>query len=429
MARTCPQCGHTNIDEARFCEGCGGKMGEDTPSPAPAEPPAAGSNAPPIDPFATGAWTSAGPLMANAGADKPSPTPPPHPAPAPAPPPMAIPPPPPPALQAPPPPSMAPPPPPMAAPPSMAPPPPMAPPPSMAPPPGNYGAPPPPMASAPPSMAPPPGNYGAPPPPPQQAPPNYGAPPPVAGPPPNYGAPPSGPGAPPPNYGAPPPPQGGYNAPPPQGGGGYGGSSRGPQILNSPRCVRPNNDWVKEGFETLKADFGGWYMLFLPMIVVAIVVNIIAAVTGGLGGILALIMGPVQIATAAAMLRKLRGGGNTDFGGIIALSTKDYLVPGLIFGLIAMVASMCSFGIMGLVGVPLIGMAGYRLTENGGDYMGALKEAWGIYQTDMGSWCIFGLFCFGAILVGMIACGVGVIVAMPVVALACATAYRANYEA
>lgn len=71
------------------------------------------------------------------------------------------------------------------------------------PPPPGYGAPPPP----------PPG-YSTPPPP---APPGYGPPPGYGGPPPTYGGPPPNYGAPPPGYAAPPPgypPQGGYGGPP-----------------------------------------------------------------------------------------------------------------------------------------------------------------------------------------------------------------------
>jgi uncharacterized membrane protein len=90
------------------------------------------------------------------------------------------------------------------------------------PPPPGYGTPPPPgYGGQPPAAGPPPG-YGAPPPPPPSygapppPPPGYGAPPPSYGaPPPSYGAPPPSYGAPPPGYGAPPP---GYGAPPP----GYG---------------------------------------------------------------------------------------------------------------------------------------------------------------------------------------------------------------
>ena len=184
----------------------------------------------------------------------------------------------------------------------------------------------------------------------------------------------------------------------------------------------------------VKADPGGWIMLLVPliisMIVLVIVVGIlqlIPIIGQLLGMVLGLVISPVVFATAAAFLQKARTGQAPDMMTILK-SAPNYLLPSILHGLVIGAVIMLTCSLAAWVIMPLAQISMYRIVDRDANFLDAIKEAWAIYQADMGGYCVLGLFCVGAYILGFIACGVGVLAAIPVIFIANTFAYRANYE-
>ncbi|MGD1173903.1 hypothetical protein ACKUVQ_11535 [Mycobacterium seoulense] len=292
----------------------------------------------------------------------------------------------------------------------------------------------------PPGYPPPPGatppNYGAPPP-------NYGAPPPnYGGTPPGYGAPPPGYGAPPPGYGAPPP---GYGAPPPGYGQppGYGAPSKPPII------VLDGFNWAWNTF-TRNA-----VALIVPTLVYGLLIGVATALialsqnigatgttsddydvtfttnlTGPGYGLLAL--GYLIAYAVSAFAQSAFLSGCLDLADGRAVTIGSFFRPrnlGMVFLAVLIVEVLTSIAsalcfVPGLVlGIFTQFTAAFVIDRSESAIKG-FTSSFSLAGSNFVNALLVWLIAFASILVGFLLCGVGLLVAVPLVALLIIYAYR-----
>ncbi|BDX30672.1 hypothetical protein TUM20985_12190 [Mycobacterium antarcticum] len=322
---------------------------------------------------------------------------------------------------------------------------------------GDY--PPPPQGGYSPPPPPPQGGYGAPPPPPQGG---YGAPPPQGG----YPPPPQG------GYGAP-PPQGGYGAPPPQGGyyppqGGYPPPQPGyPQQGGYPQAGGPGFGGGRE-VNIGEAFSWAWNKftknagaLIVPTLVYAIIVGVVYGIFYGIA--IAIAPDPVSSydsydsgfsysfssGLGAASLAVIFLGSLVTFVVVGAISSAYYaglldiangqpvtigsffkprnvgsvLVASLIIGILTSIGqALCV--IPGLLVSLFTLFALVSIVDRNLPPIDALKASFELVKSNfvqvLLAWLIIGVI----VTVGALACGIGLIVALPVAALFLVHTYR-----
>ncbi|WP_037142367.1 membrane protein [Rhodococcoides fascians] len=296
-------------------------------------------------------------------------------------------------------------------------------------PPGNY--PPPPGNYPPPpgNYPPPPGNYPPPPgsypPPPGNYPPPSGAYPPPPG---NYPPPPGSYPPPPGNY---PPPPGNYPPSPGYGGQGYGGHGVGlPPTLNV-------GDALSFGWNKFKDNAGVWIGIVVIAAVVQVILNLVFGRSGNSGDVSALfgiwsIIGTVVSAIVGYIINAafIRG----------ALHEVDGNKPAIgSFFQFANVASIIIasvlVAIMVLVGFVLLVIPGLVLTflswwtlqfviDRNEDAVAAIKSSFRAISSNAGQLFLLALAIIGINILGAIPCFLGLLVTIPISAIASTYAYR-----
>ncbi|MEO7993149.1 MAG: zinc ribbon domain-containing protein [bacterium] len=294
----------------------------------------------------------------------------------------------------------------------------------------------------------------APPPPSSELPSPYGAPPP----PPTYGPPPiEMPPALPPTYGS--------------GGGGYGGggggytSGVGGYTGGGGMHPRPANlGWFGQAWELVSADFGGWIgyfvimilIMFAAMIPLYVIMGLTQAGTmaalgssksnsaalglGALGaqmGVSSLLQiyvyfvsGVVSVGVASALLRKLRFGDPLDVGQTLQEGWSRIGVAALYAFVVGIIVScgsyLCLIPALWLASAQIMGI--FRLADGAPDFWSAFTDGLEIAKADPLGYILMILVTILIYILGACACGFGVLIAYPVIMVAWALAYRANFD-
>lgn len=189
------------------------------------------------------------------------------------------------------------------------------------------------------------------------------------------------------------------------------GSGRAPQSVN---IMGELGNWISKGFSEVFASIGGY-------IVWALAVGIVSGITFGI------LAGPLLAGSIKMIRRKLSGKGEVDIGAVFsdgfAVFLPSFLVVlivaipiiiiGAILNLIPILGTIVSV-VVGCAAGPMIMLGLYAVIEEKKDFMPAIMGAWEIFQKDMPGFLIFGIVAGIVSGIGSIACGVGVLVTMPV---------------
>jgi uncharacterized membrane protein len=309
---------------------------------------------------------------------------------------------------------------------------------SAPPPAGEYPPPPPPQGPPAGAGAPPAGGYPPPPPPgppqgPGYPPPPPGAPPAGGYPPPPPPGPPAG-GFPPPAGGyPPPPPPGGYGYPPPGGpaypAGGYGAA---------PAPTFSAGDAIGYGWNGFKNNIG-------PLAIIALVVLAANIVTGWLQrgsdsfvltGIMSLVSAFISLVISLGLIRAalaILDGERPEIGDL--LSTRDivpYIVASLLVAIVVGIGLLLCI-IPGLIAGFLLQFYGYAIIDKRvdaehmapqSDPIGAMRASYEITSRNVGNLIVLAILCILLNIVGALLCGIGLLVTLPVTAIAVAYAWR-----
>ena len=310
---------------------------------------------------------------------------------------------------------------------------------------------------------PPPGGY---PPPPENVPPPGGFPPPPQGgyPPPGNYPPPQGDYPPPPpgNYPPPPPPQGGYPPPPPQGGyppppppGGYAGPGGYPPPVGyggAPGFGAPAYSvgeavsWAWNKFSKNAAAILVPTLVF--GLVYAVVQGIIQLISGqfttttvddysasfsmGTGGILVSLLGSAVMLVVAAVVQSAYVGGMLDIANGQPVEIGSFFKPRNVANVV--IASVVS-GLIVFVGVLLCIVPGIIATimllfttvivlDRNTSGIDGVTSSFEIGKKNFGPMALTWLTTIGIAILGVLACGVGLLVAYPLISLITVYAYR-----
>lgn len=270
-------------------------------------------------------------------------------------------------------------------------------------------------------------NTASPPPPPGEVPP---PPPPGAG----YPPPPPPPGAgyppPPPGAGYPPPPPGAGYPPPP----GYY-----PPVVPAPaRAPFSATDAIGYGWQGFKANIGPLAIIGLVLLLASGISNWLSqgfdnrilGISGSLlSAFISLVIGLGLIRAALAIL----DGGRPSVEQLV--STKDvipYLIASLLVALIVTVGLFLCV-IPGLIAGFLLQFYGYAIIDKKADSVttapestpiGAIRASFEVVAANIGPLILLAVLCFLLNMVGALLCGVGLLVTLPVTAIAIAYAWR-----
>ncbi len=291
------------------------------------------------------------------------------------------------------------------------------------------------------------GQGGTPPPPPGANPPPGGYPPPPPG-----GSSPGGPAQPPGGYPPPPPPSGGYPPPPPSGGypppppsGGYppppppGGGAGWPGGGPAPygRPVFSATDAVSYGWNAFRANIG-------PLITIALVIFAVQVVVGWsqwifersafMSAVLSFVSLFVSLVISLGLIRAaliILDGRQPRVEDV--LSTKDllpYLAASLLVWITVGVGLVLCI-IPGLIAGFLLQFYGYAIVDGktGGptpqtDPIGAMRTSYNTVSQNVGDLILLAVLCIVLNIAGALLCGVGLLVSVPVTALAIAYGWR-----
>ncbi|GAA4816859.1 hypothetical protein ACFQ0K_08385 [Nocardioides caeni] len=264
-------------------------------------------------------------------------------------------------------------------------------------------------------------NYQPPTPPPPGGGGGYGAPPPAGPPGGGYGGPPQG---------------GGYGGPPPGGpyGGGYGGQPSAPYSIGNAF----NYGWTK-----FQANVGPIILAVLAIVLSVVVIYAImwfglfaAASSGGDGGfILALVFGALMMFVIWAVVYVIgagivRAALDITYGRQVEVGTifkfdniGQLLLAGLLVGIMTAVGTILCY-IPGLIVGFFTQFTLFFLIDKNMPAIEAIKASFAFVNKNLGS--LIGFYIAGAIaiFIGSLLCGIGALVAIPVVVIGAAYTYR-----
>jgi len=265
------------------------------------------------------------------------------------------------------------------------------------------------------------------------------------------GPPPAQPPAAPPPGGAPPPPPGGAAPPPPPAAG--GGYSAAPP----PGSDADGVEAFKWGWAKFTENIGGVIIAILAWLGAAIVFGIIGFVLiaivqgfftdsidtgfgtverynpGFIGTALVVAVGAVtwilvftvptyaiqKGALAVADGRELTTAEIFNFDNFV-----PFFITSLVVSIIIGILSLICFGILGIVGWFLMFFAPLHSTDTGASFMDSIKHSYETVTKNIGPMLIFVLLAWVAYFVGAILCGIGLLVAVPVVIFGTVYMYR-----
>ncbi len=282
---------------------------------------------------------------------------------------------------------------------------------------GGAVPPPPPSSEVPPAPAAPPGGYQPPPPPP-----GAGYPPPPPPPPPGGAYP-------------PPPPPGGTYPPPP----GYGPPGYGPPVSPAPqRAPFSATDAIGYGWKGFTANIGPLVLIGLVLFVASSLSSwlsrgfdswFLTVIGSVLGAFISLVIGLGMIRAALAIL----DGGRPSVEQLV--STKDigpYIIASLLVALVVTVGLFLCV-IPGLIAGFLLQFYGYAIIDRKTDSVttapessptGAMRASFEVVAANVGPLILLAVLCFVVNVAGALLCGVGLLVSLPVTAIAIAYAWR-----
>ncbi len=258
-------------------------------------------------------------------------------------------------------------------------------------------------------------------------PPSGEVPPPPPPPPPGAGYPPPPP--PPPGAGYPPPPGAAYPPPP-----GY----YPPVVATPPRAPFSATDAIGYGWKGFTANIGPLAIIGLVLILASGLSNWLSrgfdnqflSISGSLlSAFISLVIGLGLIRAALAILDGQRPSVEQ------LVSTKDvgpYLIASLVVALIVTVGLFLCV-IPGLIAGFLLQFYGYAIIDKKADSvttavqsspMGAIRASFEVVAGNIGPLILLAVLCFLLNMVGALLCGVGLLVTLPVTAIAIAYAWR-----
>ncbi|MFW0783125.1 hypothetical protein AAFP35_01270 [Gordonia sp. CPCC 206044] len=312
------------------------------------------------------------------------------------------------------------------------------PPSSPPPPPGGYPPPQGPGGYGPP-QTPPPGGYAPPPPPPGGYEPPQAPPPP----PPGAGYPPPGgyqsPPPPPPPSGeyAPPPPGGGYGGPPPGAygapQGGYGAPGYGAPGFGAPAAPQFSvGEAIGYAWNRYKANPLPWIILILVGVVVSGVISYLGQTLSDDGrnflilAIFSIISTVVGYIFQGAYIRGALdevSGTKADFGNFFRINFGPVIITALLVGI------GTSIGLILLIipGIVFAFLAYWALTfvvDRDEDPIQGIKSSFSVISQNFGELFLLALANVGLLILGVILCGIGLLVTMPLVVISSTYAYR-----
>lgn len=271
-------------------------------------------------------------------------------------------------------------------------------------------------------------------------------------PPPPPSPPPSdGPTAPPPpgdapGYGGsaypPPPPGGGYPPPPPGGGGDYGGYP--PPPPSDPGYAAPFSptDAIAYGWQRFMANAGQWIIAGLAIFAVSVIFGLMSFIAqpsldaGETNPFAGFSLGSLAVNLASTIVSYIvtafiyRGALDETEGRRFSLGDTIARVP---VGPVIITSLLISIGLtIGLVLCILPGIIFAFLTyfallfvvDQGQSPIDAITSSIKLVSANLGQALLLALLCFVIVLVGFCLCGLGLLVAYPVVSIATAYAYK-----
>ena len=228
----------------------------------------------------------------------------------------------------------------------------------------------------------------------------------------------------------PPPPPGGAYPPPP----GYG-----PPVSPAPqRAPFSATDALGYGWKGFTANLGPLVIIGLVLIVASALSNwlsqgfdswILTIIGSVLSAFISLVIGLGLIRAALAIL----DGGRPSVEQL--LSTKDigpYIIASLLVALIVIVGLVLCI-IPGLIAGFLLQFYGYAIIDRKADSVttapqstptGAIRASFEVVSANVGPLILLAVLCFLVNLAGAILCGIGLLVTLPVTAIAIAYAWR-----
>ncbi len=208
-----------------------------------------------------------------------------------------------------------------------------------------------------------------------------------------------------------------------------GASASGPGAIlapidgaETPRLVAAADPNLDVGYVFAKA-WGLFEPTFaLQALVYWLISGTIMAGTGGLG---VLVTGPLMLGMAACALRRVDGGSirfEQMFDGFKRFA--DALVANLLVQIAILVGTICCI-LPGIYVLIRLGATNYALADRARlTGVDALQDSWAITQDRFGSLLMVGIVSLLVLVLGFLACFVGLLVAWPVVLLAGAVVYR-----
>jgi uncharacterized membrane protein len=243
---------------------------------------------------------------------------------------------------------------------------------------------------------------------------------------------------PPPGYGVPPeqPPTAGGGYPPPPPGDAYGAAN--------PYAGGPDynpTDAIGWGWTKFKANVGPLLITALAVIGIQVLFSLLqrsadaSADTFGVGfyqftavgGLLQIVGWIVSTLIAAGLVRAclaVADGESFDLAKVFSVDKiAAILVAAVVTGILTVVGLVLCI-LPGLVVIYLMQFVNYFIIDKDQTAMDAIKSSYNFVTSNLGPTLLYSLLAFAVVILGAIACGVGLFVALPVAALGHAYTYR-----